>query len=107
MLLLLHLLASGRWVREVVAHVSIPADLSTVLRRSRLPFRLGIIDTAARGIGATAVWLPLSGNCSRDFALILILRNSWLFDLVRCDGLPWRQTCRCRHTSTRNDALLS
>ena len=84
--LLLLLLAYCRRIRKVMAHVSIPADLSTMLGRSRLPLSLCIVHAASISAILLLAWYSI---CSRDFALIL--SNSWLFHLIGC-RLSRRQT---------------
>lgn len=100
LLLLLLLLAYCSRISKVMTHVSIPADLSTMLGCSCLPLCLCTVDLSSIG----AILLSLSSNCSRNFALILILRDSWLFHLIWC-YLPRRQTCSCHHAPTCNDVL--
>ena len=96
--LLLLLLAYCRRIRKVMAHVSIPADLSTMLGRSRLPLSLCIVHGASNCAILLRAWYSI---CSHEFALIL--SNRWLFHLVGCRLLR-RQTCSCcLKAPARND----
>ena len=80
-----------------MAHVSIPADLSTMLGRSRLPLGLSIATISA------VLLLARYSILSRHFALIL--SNSWLFDLIG-SRLSRRQTdSRGLKVPTRDNLL--